>query len=212
MPVWVHVHTHTHTHSYLFIPAVNFSSYISMVSSTYINKKQTFRVKTSGILDYYHLKWYKENVTHSFLVFLALVSVCMYNKVHFDTLETLLCFLASTEEITWLLNNQLWGLMFSRFSKRTCYSNCVLPKCKSRTYLADIGYNWFRMQTLIVVSAIISMETEWSLPLLEFLNHLKKIKKTLTRDIIQGSLWNWLWLDNNFMFLKRKYRNTKILP
>lgn len=78
-----------------------------MVSSTYINKKQTFRVKTSGILDYYHLKWYKENVTHSLLVFLALVSVCMYNKVHFNTLETLLCFLASTEEITWLLNNQL---------------------------------------------------------------------------------------------------------
>ena len=131
MPVWVHVHTHTHTHSYLFIPAVNFSSYISMVSSTYINKKQTFRVKTSGILDDYHLKWYKENVTHSLLVFLALVSICMYNRVHFDTLETLLCFLGSTEEITWLLNNQLWGLMFHISANLPATATVCSPNAKA---------------------------------------------------------------------------------
>ena len=56
------------------------------------------------------------------LPLLALVSICMKNKIHFNALEALLCFQGSTEGISWFKGSE-----DSCFPCQHMYLQTVLP-------------------------------------------------------------------------------------
>lgn len=112
--------------------------------------KATFRVEASGVSRLPPLALHEKHNILS-LPFLALMSICMQNKIHFNTFKVLMCFLSSTEGISWLSSSEDSRLLqFQQMHLCLRHSTGASPKCTHRAPVISVTQDWLSWRLLFL--------------------------------------------------------------